>query len=72
MSDLTFDAYDKDGAPRVYVGMFRPPIEECRDMFMERKRQWGQFSWRLGEDTEWWLRGEFDKPLYRAAEGGAP
>lgn len=63
---LTFEPYAKDGAPRLFVGMFRPPFSDLRGKGSFHGDRGIYYS--VDQVREAWARGEFDRPLYTDGE----
>lgn len=64
---LSFEPYDDDGAgaPRVFVGMWRPPYETLSRDELRSLLPAGAITVRMGEERDRWLAGGLDRPLYR-------
>lgn len=59
---LSFNPVDKNGRPRLFVGMHRPPMPtNLGGIFISKLR--GTVYTMQGLH-ECWLAGEFDQPLY--------
>lgn len=65
MTDMraSFFAYNADGSPRVYIGMFRPPFEE----WVTETAPYA-LGYHMPALRERWLHGAGDKPLYQRDE----
>ena len=71
MTDLSFDAYDEDGSPRVFAGMHRPPLAEVREDALHRPAAY-PFGASIYPDVlrDYWKQGECDRPLYQTRPRG--
>lgn len=59
---MDFQAYAPDGSPRLFVGMFRPPLSEVDWAAYCDARH--IYSYTADEPRNAWLRGAFDRALY--------
>jgi len=71
MSKLSFEPTECDGSPREFVGMHRPTFQ---DFWHNAQADPGAYQFGAGvypnRARESWLRGDGDRPLYRAQTPG--
>lgn len=66
MSGLSFDAYEPDGSPRVFAGVFRPPFDEISEDEWHRFAEIGPM-YAVDHRQRAWSQGKLDRPLYEAS-----
>lgn len=54
--NYTFEPLKDDGSPRKYVGLWKPPLEECLESW--------HLSYHIPQVRNAWVAGSFDKALY--------
>ncbi len=62
MSELSFEATNEDGTPRVFAGMHRPPLIQPQGYVCCSCGSILQTQQML---MDHWQMGHFDSPLYR-------
>lgn len=65
---LSFEPYEDDGTPRLFVGMWRPPFETLTHDELVSLLPVGALVVRMGEPRDRWLAGGLDRPLYEVTE----
>ncbi len=65
MSELSFNAYEEDGTPRVFIGMHRPPRIKPNGYIA---CSCGTILQTMQQTEDHYQMGHFDFPLYRSED----